>query len=111
MVSSGWGHTQHHNPLLKSYLQNNLVWVCPKRKRGLTYVTPTGLQSGDPSITGFLSYGFNEIGVFGGPDPATGLMSGNIQRFKSATVQRPADMVAICDTRVIHYTCNKNNNR
>ena len=84
-------------PLLKSYIQNNLVWVCPKRKRGLTYVTPTGLQSGDPSITGFLSYGFNEIGVFGGPDPATGLMSGNIQRFKSATVQRPADMVAICD--------------
>jgi prepilin-type processing-associated H-X9-DG protein len=84
-------------PLLKSFVPNNLVWTCPKRKRGLSYVTPSGLQSGDPSITGFLSYGFNEIGVFGGPDPATGLMSGNIQRFKSSTVQRPADMVAICD--------------
>ena len=84
-------------PMLTPFVPNNLVWTCPKRKRGLDYITPTGLQSGEPSITGFLSYGFNEIGVFGGPDLATGQMSGNIQRFKSATVQRPADMVAICD--------------
>jgi prepilin-type N-terminal cleavage/methylation domain-containing protein/prepilin-type processing-associated H-X9-DG protein len=84
-------------PLLISYVPNNVVWTCPKRKRGLDYVTPSGVQSGQPNITGFLSYGFNEIGVFGGPDPNTGLMSGSIQRFRSAAVQRPADMVAICD--------------
>ena len=84
-------------PMLVNYVGNNLVWTCPKRRRGLDYVTASGVQSGDPSITGFLSYGFNEIGVFGGPDPSTGLMSGNIQKFKSANVQQPANMVAICD--------------
>jgi prepilin-type processing-associated H-X9-DG protein len=84
-------------PLLTNYVSNNLVWTCPKRKRGLDYVTPSGVQPGQPAITGFLSYGFNEIGVFGGPDPSTGLMSGNPQKFKSAGIQRPADMVAICD--------------
>jgi prepilin-type N-terminal cleavage/methylation domain-containing protein/prepilin-type processing-associated H-X9-DG protein len=84
-------------PLLKSYLVNNLVWTCPKRRRGTDYVTSSGIKSGDPSITGFLSYGFNEIGVFGGPDPTTGQMTGNTQKFKSANVRRPTDMVAICD--------------
>jgi prepilin-type N-terminal cleavage/methylation domain-containing protein len=84
-------------PMLVQYIQNNVVWTCPKRKRGLSYDTPSGVQSGDPSITGFLSYGFNEIGIFGGPDPTTGQMTGNIQKFKSASVMRPSDMVAICD--------------
>jgi len=84
-------------PMLTKYVPNDTVWTCPKRKRGLDYVTPSGIQSGSPAITGFLSYGFNEIGVFGGPDLNTGLMSGNIQKFKSTTVQRPSDMVAICD--------------
>ena len=84
-------------PLLKNYLVNNFVWTCPKRQRGTDYVTSGGLKSGDPSITGFLSYGFNEIGVFGGPDPTTGAMTGNTQKFKSANVTRPTDMVAICD--------------
>jgi prepilin-type N-terminal cleavage/methylation domain-containing protein/prepilin-type processing-associated H-X9-DG protein len=85
-------------PMLTSYIPNNVVWTCPKRKRGLDYVTPGGgVKSGDPSITGFLSYGFNEIGVFGGPDPNTGQMNANTQKFKSAGVQRPAEMVALCD--------------
>ncbi len=84
-------------PMLVKYVPNNVVWTCPKRKRGLDYVTGSGLQSGEPSITGFLSYGFNEIGVFGGPDLSTGNMSGNIQKFKSASIQDAADMVAICD--------------
>ena len=84
--------------MLAGYVPNDLVWTCPKRKRGLDYVTPSGVQSGHPSITGFLSYGFNEIGVFGGPDLDTGQMDdGKVQKFKSASVQRPADMVAICD--------------
>ena len=84
-------------PLLTAYCPNNKVWTCPKRKRGLDYVTPSGVQEGDPSITGFLSYGFNEIGVFGGPDPTTGQMTGKIQKFKSANTQQPSDTVAICD--------------
>jgi prepilin-type N-terminal cleavage/methylation domain-containing protein/prepilin-type processing-associated H-X9-DG protein len=84
-------------PMLAKYVANNLVWACPKRKRGLDYVTPSGVQSGDPSITGFLSYGFNEIGVFGGPDPVTGSMSGKIQQFKTSSTQSPAQMVALCD--------------
>ncbi len=85
-------------PMLSSYVPNDLVWTCPKRRRGLDYVTPAGVQSGEPHITGFLSYGFNEIGVFGGPDLTTGQMGvGHIQKFRSASVQRPADMVALCD--------------
>ena len=84
-------------PLLAKYVANNLVWVCPKRKRGLDYVTPGGVRNADPSITGFLSYGFNEIGVFGGPDPVTGNMGGNIQKFKASNTQNPAELVALCD--------------
>ena len=84
-------------PMLTTLIPNNMAWTCPKRRRGTDYVTPTGVQSGDPSITGFLSYGFNEIGVFGGPDPTTGQMTGNTQKFKSANAQRPSDLVAICD--------------
>ena len=84
-------------PMLVKYVVNEVVWTCPKRKRGLSYVVGSSVKSGHPSITGFLSYGFNEIGVFGGPDLATGNMTGNIQKFKSASVQRPSSMVAICD--------------
>src|SRR4051794_33691222 len=43
-------------PMLVAHMPNNKVWVCPKRKRGLTYTTEPG--EFDPSITGFLSYGF-----------------------------------------------------
>ena len=85
-------------PLLAAYAPNDLVWTCPKRKRGRDYVTPGGIQPGQPHITGFLSYGFNEIGVFGGPDLSTGQMGlGTIQKFRSVNIQRPSDMVAICD--------------
>ena len=82
-------------PMLINYIGNNLVWVCPKRRRGLTYTTASGIF--DPSITGFLSYGFNEIGVFSGPNLATGQMDGTTVKFKASTAQRPADTVAICD--------------
>jgi prepilin-type N-terminal cleavage/methylation domain-containing protein/prepilin-type processing-associated H-X9-DG protein len=86
-------------PMLTNYVPNNLCWVCPKRKRGLSCLTATGaLRYGQPNTTGFLSYGFNEIGVFGGPDLSTGLMDdGNVQKFKSANVLRASDMVALCD--------------
>jgi prepilin-type processing-associated H-X9-DG protein len=49
---------------LQPLLQNPLTWVCPTKRRGLTYHSEPGLVF-DPSITGFLSYGFNELGVFG----------------------------------------------
>ncbi|MFZ0827005.1 MAG: prepilin-type N-terminal cleavage/methylation domain-containing protein [Verrucomicrobiia bacterium] len=81
-------------PMLVPYLQNNLIWVCPKRKRGLTFTTVVG--DFDPSITGFLSYGFNSIRVFGSID-ATGDMQ-NAKPFKSSRVTRPADLVAVSDT-------------
>ena len=80
-------------PMLVSYMPNNRVWVCQKRKRGLTYTTESG--EFDPSITGFLSYGFNEIGVFGGADPVTGDMK--TQNFKATGVSRPSEVLALSD--------------
>ena len=78
-------------------MPNDLVWVCPKRKRGMSYVVNGAVQSGkDPRETGFLSYGFNEISLFCGYDPASGLPTG-AQKFKSANVPQPADVVAMCD--------------
>ena len=84
-------------PMLASYLPNNLTWVCPKRKRGLTYVV-NGVVTGpyDPSITGFLSYGFNDLGVFGAVD-AGGAMQ-NAKPFKASSVTRPSDLGAVTDT-------------
>jgi prepilin-type N-terminal cleavage/methylation domain-containing protein len=49
--------------LLTNYLgKNTMIYVCPSKQRGLTYSTESGRF--DPSITGFLSYGFNYYGVF-----------------------------------------------
>ncbi len=81
-------------PLMVNYLQNNLVWVCPKRHRGLTYPNEPG--DFDPSITGFLSYGFNDLGVFGAVDDS-GMMQ-NAKPFKASRVSRPSDLVALTDT-------------
>jgi prepilin-type N-terminal cleavage/methylation domain-containing protein/prepilin-type processing-associated H-X9-DG protein len=84
-------------PMMTNYIPNNIVWVCPKRKRGLTYIA-NGTLSGpyDPSITGFLSYGFNCLKVFGSVD-ATGNMAGYTP-FKTSFVTKPSDTVAITDT-------------
>jgi prepilin-type N-terminal cleavage/methylation domain-containing protein len=48
--------------LLNTYVNNPKSFVCPRKKRGLTYSTERG--SFDPSYTGFISYGFNYVGVF-----------------------------------------------
>jgi len=84
-------------PMMTNYIPNNTVWVCPKRKRGLTYVV-NGVVTGpyDPSVTGFLSYGFNCLKVFGSTD-ATGNMAG-YKPFKTSNVTKPSDTVAITDT-------------
>jgi prepilin-type processing-associated H-X9-DG protein len=80
-------------PLIATYLKNNLTWVCPKRKRGLTYASESG--NFDPSITGFLSYNFNQVGIFGVP-----VSPGSYQNkpFKIATATRPTEIVLSTDT-------------
>jgi prepilin-type N-terminal cleavage/methylation domain-containing protein/prepilin-type processing-associated H-X9-DG protein len=73
---------------LSNYTGSTMIWVCPKKKRGLTYKTEPG--NFDPSITGFLSYGFNYLGVFGG-DIGRGPI-------KVSSIQRPTDVVAVTET-------------
>jgi prepilin-type N-terminal cleavage/methylation domain-containing protein/prepilin-type processing-associated H-X9-DG protein len=82
-------------PMLVPFLSNNKIWVCPKRKRGLTYTTEPGTW--DPSITGFLSYGFNCCGVFGAVRPSDGNMI-NAKPFKAISVSKPSEIVAVSDT-------------
>jgi prepilin-type processing-associated H-X9-DG protein len=85
-------------PMLSSFVKNNMVWVCPKRKRGMSYIVGTKTLSGyDPSVTGFISYGFNDIGVFDQPNMTTGVMNPNPPPFKAPNCRRPADLVAMCD--------------
>jgi prepilin-type N-terminal cleavage/methylation domain-containing protein/prepilin-type processing-associated H-X9-DG protein len=80
-------------PLLQPYAPNNLVWVCPKRKRGLTYKSEAGTW--EPGITGFLSYGFNELGVFGRVTPEDQY---RLLKFKTANASKPSELVAIADS-------------
>ena len=79
-------------PLLHPYAPNDKVWVCPKRKRGLTYKSEPG--SFGPSITGFLSYNFNELGIFGRANPPYN----TLLKFKAVNVSKPSEMVAITDS-------------
>ncbi len=81
-------------PMLTHYVPNNKAWVCPKRKRGLTCKTIAGTF--DPSITGYLSYGFNDCGVFAYSDPNDGNML-NAKPFKTSAITKPSDMVAVTD--------------
>jgi prepilin-type N-terminal cleavage/methylation domain-containing protein/prepilin-type processing-associated H-X9-DG protein len=81
-------------PMMVNYLPNNNIWVCPKRKRGLTYPSEPG--DFDPSITGFLSYGFNDLGVFGAVSPSGDMTAA--KPFKASSVSRPSDLVALTDT-------------
>jgi prepilin-type N-terminal cleavage/methylation domain-containing protein/prepilin-type processing-associated H-X9-DG protein len=94
-----WYQSQGQNkpntiaPLLMRQLPGNKVWVCPKRKRGLTYKSESGQF--DPEITGFISYGFNELGVFGLADPAN---TDRNRNFKTSNALRPVEMVVSTDT-------------
>jgi prepilin-type N-terminal cleavage/methylation domain-containing protein/prepilin-type processing-associated H-X9-DG protein len=80
-------------PMITAYIGNNKVWVCPKRKRGLTCKTIPG--EWDPSVTGFLSYGFNQLGIFGAIDPSGNML--NAKPFKSTSVLRTSEMVVSTD--------------
>jgi prepilin-type processing-associated H-X9-DG protein len=70
--------------------------VCPLRKRGSDYVVNGNLVTGvDPSISGYISYGFNEVGVFDRMNS-----SGNMEPLSSVKVSeiaQPSQMVAIGD--------------
>ena len=78
--------------LLATYSKNPMIWVCPKKQRGTTYTTAPG--NFDPSITGFLSYGFNYLGVFGNSQAAYG--AGAIQ-FKATQVLNPSAAVTVSE--------------
>ncbi len=86
-------------PMVQPYEKNPMIWVCPKRKRGMTYTTASGTF--DPTITGFLSYGFNELGCFCLANTAGGA-NGGMQTptppFKYTLAKRPADLIAVSDT-------------
>ena len=87
-----------NNPaaMMVNYIPNPMAFVCPKRKRGASYKTPTGVQTvNDPRITGFISYGFNECGVFFQSD-ANGNML-NSKPFKLTMTTRPSDTVCVVD--------------
>lgn len=71
---------------LSNYLGSSRSWVCPKKRRGLTYKTEPGTF--DPTITGFLSYGFNYLGVFGGD-------AGRI--IKASEIVRPTEVIAVTE--------------
>jgi prepilin-type N-terminal cleavage/methylation domain-containing protein len=81
-----WLHTPASS--LSNYTGASKVWVCPKKRRGLTYKTEPGYF--DPTITGFLSYGFNYLGVFGGD-------AGQPRSFKTTSVSRPSEVLAVTE--------------
>jgi prepilin-type N-terminal cleavage/methylation domain-containing protein/prepilin-type processing-associated H-X9-DG protein len=84
-------------PMLTNYVQNIQLWICPKRLRGSDYVTPGGIiqTPNNPAITGFISYGFNECGVFFQAGPGGNMV--NSKPFKVTMTLRPSDLVAIVD--------------
>ena len=87
-----------NNPaaMMVSYIPNSMSWVCPKRKRGASYKTSTGVQTvNDPKITGFISYGFNDCGVFFQSDANGNMLSS--KPFKMTMTARPSDTVSVVD--------------
>ncbi len=82
-------------PLMANLLPNAKVWVCPKKRRGITYPSEPG--DWDPTITGFLSYGFNCCAVFGSVGPS-GDMNADYKPFKASSVSRASDTVAVAET-------------
>jgi prepilin-type N-terminal cleavage/methylation domain-containing protein/prepilin-type processing-associated H-X9-DG protein len=79
-------------PLIAAQLKNNNAFVCPKRQRGFTYTSAPGIF--DPSITGFLSYNFNVVGVFG----VLSSDGNTLIPFKSSSAIRPASTVISTDS-------------
>jgi prepilin-type N-terminal cleavage/methylation domain-containing protein len=96
------GPTKYPNtpaPMIMPYLKNTMTFVCPKRRRGMTYKTASGIF--EPSITGFLSYGFNEIGCFClaglGSTGQPGNMVTPTPAFKVTLAKRPSQLLSVTD--------------
>jgi prepilin-type N-terminal cleavage/methylation domain-containing protein/prepilin-type processing-associated H-X9-DG protein len=81
-------------PMMSNYVPNLISWVCPKRKRGLSYTSAPG--SFDPSITGYLSYGFNDCGVFCSVTTNGNMLSA--ATFKASFATSPSLLVAVTDS-------------
>ncbi|MBW8863877.1 MAG: prepilin-type N-terminal cleavage/methylation domain-containing protein [Verrucomicrobia bacterium] len=87
-----------NNPaaMMTSYLPNSMTWVCPKRKRGASYKTSSGVQDvNDPKLSGFISYGFNDCGVFFQSDSTGNMLSS--KPFKTTMTPRPSDTIDVVD--------------
>jgi prepilin-type N-terminal cleavage/methylation domain-containing protein/prepilin-type processing-associated H-X9-DG protein len=98
-------------PMLAPYMPNDMSWVCPKRRRGSDYIVPPGsgtvVGSQHPSVTGYISYGFNEVGLFSTLTPDASILTGDhdmnasnpgaLPQFKASLVAQPSDMVAVND--------------
>jgi prepilin-type N-terminal cleavage/methylation domain-containing protein/prepilin-type processing-associated H-X9-DG protein len=85
-------------PMLLSYVRNPATWVCPKRQRGRTFTTAPG--SSDPTLTGFLSYGFNDIGCFCLCNPNFAGDDGMqipTPPFKYTLTKRPAQLICVSE--------------
>jgi prepilin-type N-terminal cleavage/methylation domain-containing protein/prepilin-type processing-associated H-X9-DG protein len=84
-------------PLMAAYIQNSMTWVCPKRQLGMTLVvSATSNLIGNPTITGLISYGFNDCGVFAGHTPAGNMVAGG--QFKASYVVDTSDTVCTIDS-------------
>jgi prepilin-type processing-associated H-X9-DG protein len=81
-------------PMVQPYLKNPHAWICPKRQRGLTFTTAPGIF--DPSLTGFLSYGFNEIGCFCLANPEGGMQTPT-PPFKLTLARQPSQLLAVTE--------------
>lgn len=84
--------------MILPYVKNPMVFVCPKRRRGITYTTTNGNY--DPSVTGFLSYGFNEISCFAAAVASGGTYAGMdvpTPQFKATQAYKPTDLVCMTE--------------
>ena len=74
--------------LLNSYAPDPRIWVCPKKRRGFTYRSEPGQFT--PAETGFQSYGFNYLGVFGGANNLS-------HATKISDLKSPSDTVSLAE--------------
>jgi prepilin-type N-terminal cleavage/methylation domain-containing protein/prepilin-type processing-associated H-X9-DG protein len=85
-------------PMIEPYVKSTMIWVCPKRLRGVNYSSAPG--DWDPSITGYLSYGFNDVGCFclasNQTDPTGGMFVPTPQ-FKYTLALRPAQLICVTE--------------
>jgi prepilin-type N-terminal cleavage/methylation domain-containing protein/prepilin-type processing-associated H-X9-DG protein len=87
-----WGKEWFNTPAsqLSNYISNTMSWVCPKKKRGQTYKSEPGIFN--PAVTGFLSYGFNYLGVFGEDG-----LNNRLRIFRASIIARPSETLTVTE--------------